>query len=130
MLPKSKKPTPKFTEYPSVKRENTLQSKLVCLPDTLSLLGDKKSQDFIAKHQTQINSWHAPQDREGSRVKVPHGNSCKLSLSCKIDTRRDLLLPLWAPKMAPSRPSRRHTASSQSIKMRLRPSAKDKKTPE
>lgn len=100
-----------------------------CLPDTLSLLGEKKSQGFIAKHQTQINSWQAPQDREGSRVKVPHGNSCKLSLNCRIDSRRELLLQLWAPKMAPPRPSRRHRANSQSIKMYLGPSAKDKTTP-
>ena len=68
MLPKSKQPTRKLNKYLSVKRENSLQRRLVVTSqhDTLSLLGEK-SQDFIGKHQTQINSRQVPEAREGLR---------------------------------------------------------------
>lgn len=80
------------------------------------------------KYQTQTNSWQVSQDREGSRAKVPHRNSCELSLNLRIDTRRDLLcgsgLQRWLHLVEP-----KVQASSGSKGTHLRLSAKDETTP-
>lgn len=66
MLPTSKQPTPKLNKYLSVKRENSLQSKLVVTSqhDTLSLLGEKSHRILFGSISRQV-----PEAREGIRAR-------------------------------------------------------------
>lgn len=128
-FPKSKKPTPEMTKYPVLKEKTLFKVSWWCLPDTLSLQ-EQKLQDFIGKHHTQMSSRQVPQDKEGSRAKVPHGSSCELSLKHRIDTRREPPAMALGSRDSSTQAEQKAQARGQWIKMQIRPSAQDEKTQE